>query len=367
MTVPFRDLGWQIGQLRDDLDAAVADCVDHTAFVQGTRVAAFEQAFAAYCGVQHAVGCGSGTDALVLALEALGVGPGHEVLVPAMTFVATAEAVDLVGATPVFVDVDPGTGLLDVDAAREGVTSRTRAIVPVHLYGHPADCDAVRALADAHGLHVVGDAAQAHGARTGGRPLAQRADVTCYSFYPAKNLGAFGDAGVAVTDDPGLAARLAMRRHHGRSDKYEHRFSAANQRMDELQGAVLAVKLPHLDAWNELRVAQASRYAEGFADLPWLGLPRAGAWDDPVWHLYVVRSARRDALADHLRSGGIGVGLHYPIPLHLQPAYTHLGHGPGSFPGAEELARTCLSLPIFEGMAEAQQDEVIDAVRAFRP
>jgi dTDP-3-amino-3,4,6-trideoxy-alpha-D-glucose transaminase len=363
--VPFRDLSWQIDQLRSELDAAVAECVDQTAFVQGARVAAFERAFARHCGVDHAVGCGSGTDALVLALEALGVGQGDEVLVPAMTFVATAEAVDLVGATPVFVDVEPATATLDVEAARAAVTERTAAILPVHLYGHPADCDGVRTLAVERGLRVVGDAAQAHGARCGGRPLATLADVTCYSFYPAKNLGAFGDAGAAVTGDAALAERMRMRRNHGRSDKYEHLFAGANQRMDEIQGAVLGVKLPHLDGWNEQRAQQAAHYTVAFDDLPWLDTPSADT-DDPAWHLYVVRTERRDALAEHLRDRGIGAGLHYPIPLHLQPAYAHLGQGPGRCPVAERVADTCLSLPVFEGMTAAQQEAVIEAVRGFR-
>ena len=328
-------------------------------------MAAFEQAFATHVGARHGVGCGSGTDALVLALAALGVGPGDEVIVPTMTFIATAEAVEQLGATPVFVDVHPRDLTMDPAAASRACTDRTAAVMPVHLYGRPADLDALRSLCAERGVALIADAAQAHGATWHGQPVATLATISAYSFYPGKNLGAFGDAGAVVTDDADLAADMAMRRNHGRRSKYLHEFSGMNLRMDELQGAILSVKLRHLAGWTAARRALAATYAERLAGIDGLELPPADDHAGSAWHLYVVRTDRRDALRDHLKARGIGCGVHYPIPLHRQPAYALKGLDPDAFPVADRAAGRILSLPMHERMTPVRVDAVVDAVRSF--
>jgi dTDP-4-amino-4,6-dideoxygalactose transaminase len=360
LVVPLMDVPRQNAPLRAELDRAIGDCLDTCQFVQGRRVRAFEEAFAATVGAKYAVGCGNGTDALYLACKALGIGPGDEVVVPAMTFAATSEAVLLAGAKPVVVDVDRGTGLLQRSAASAALTGKTKAVIYVNLCGQSAGMNELSEWAADSGVHLIADAAQAHGARLDGQPIEAFAQITCYSFYPGKNLGACGDAGGCTTDDPALAENMAMRRDHGRSDKYRHEFPGVNMRMDELQGAVLGVKLPYLAEWTRRRQRLAARYHAALGGLTGLTLPLAEA-DSSVWHLYVVETAARDALRGHLTAHGIGSGIHYPIPLNRQPAFD-VGV---ACPNAEAIARRALSLPMFESITDEQSDAVIGAVRDF--
>ena len=365
MNIPFLDLKAQYRSIKESIDTAIADCVENTAFVQGARVAAFEREFAGFLGVGHCVGCANGTDALYLALRALGVGPGDEVVLPANTFIATSEAVSLAGATPVMADVDPVSNNMGVAQAEAKLSPRTKALLPVHLYGLPADLEGLGRLATDKGLLLVADAAQAHGAKIGGRDAAQLAPVTCYSFFPGKNLGAYGDAGGVATDDPALAERVAMLRNHGRKDKYLHQFEGLNMRMDEIQGAVLRAKLPHLAAWTQGRRRVAEAYRQALAGLGDLALPPEIPGYEAVYHLFVVETARRDALAAHLKAHGVATGVHYPVPLPLQPAYAHLNMGPGDIPVAAAKAGRILSLPMFPEMTAEQVGYVREAIAGF--
>ena len=369
--VPLVDLRASHRALRHELEAAIGQVVASAAFVQGPEVAAFERAFAAFCGTRRAVGVASGTAALHLALTALGVGRGDRVVTVAHTFTATAEAIAMTGATPHFVDVDKTTGTMD-PAALAGALDGAAAVMPVHLYGLPADMAAIAALAGAAGVPVVEDAAQAHGAsavpREGAPPVRAGAfgTVAGFSFYPGKNLGAYGDAGAITTDDEELAERVARLRDHGRASKYEHAEAGFGERLDTLQAAILLVKLAHLEAGNAARARRAARYSQALAGVGDLLLPPA---DTPgrrsAWHLYVVRTARRDELLAHLRADGIGAQVHYPIPLHLQAAWRHLGYTPGDLPVTEAWAAQCLSLPLYPELTTQQQDLVIASVRRF--
>lgn len=365
MNVPFLDLKAQYRSIKNEIDEAIADCVENTAFVQGKRVAAFEEGFAKYLGVGHCVGCANGTDAIYLALRALGVGPGDEVILPANTFIATSEAVSLTGAMPVMADVDPVTNNMGVAQAEACITPKTKALLPVHLYGMPADLEGLSRLAASKGLLLVADAAQAHGAKIGGKDIAKLAPVTCYSFFPGKNLGAFGDAGGVATDDAALAERIAMLRNHGRKDKYLHQFEGLNMRMDEIQGAVLRAKLPHLRNWTEGRRRVAAAYQQALAGLGDLVLPHVIPGREEVYHLFVVETAHRDALAAHLKTRGVATGVHYPVPLPLQPAYAHLGLDAGGIPVAVAKAGRILSLPMFPEMSSAQIEYVKDSILGF--
>jgi dTDP-3-amino-3,4,6-trideoxy-alpha-D-glucose transaminase len=359
--VPFLDLAAPHAPLRPALDAAAARVLDRSWYVLGPEVEAFEAEFAAWTGARACVGVGSGLEALRLALLAAGVGPGDEVIVPAHTFIATWLAVSEVGATPVPVDVDLATGNVSAEACAAAVTARTRALVPVHLYGQPADCDALEALAARHALFLLFDAAQAHGARWRGRPLGGRGGAAAWSFYPGKNLGALGDGGAITTDDLALAERLRRLRNYGQAEKYRHVERGANSRLDELQAAFLRVKLPHVDAWNGRRRALAAAYRAALpASLPLLHVAEGA---DPCWHLLVVRAARRDALRAALAGAGVETLVHYPVPPHLQPAYA--GRFPeGAFPAAERLAREVVSLPIGPHLAEADAAAVAAAAGA---
>jgi dTDP-3-amino-3,4,6-trideoxy-alpha-D-glucose transaminase len=359
-TIPFLDLQAITAEVADELHAATRRVIDGGWFILGPELEAFEAAWARRCGARHCVGVGSGLDALVLALWAAGIGAGDEVIVPAHTFVATWLAVTRAGGTPVGADVDPATGLLDPVAVAAAVTPRTRAILPVHLYGQAADLDALRRVADRHALVLVDDAAQAHGATYRGRPVGALADATAWSFYPGKNLGALGDGGAVTTDDPSLAERLRMLRNYGSREKYVHELAGTNSRLDELQAAVLSVKLAHLAEHNRRRTAVAERYLDRLAPL---GLPltdaRRGAH---AWHLFVVRHPERDALQAHLAARGIQTLVHYPIPPHRQAAYDEPA---GRFPHAEALAAQVLSLPIGPHLTPADADVVCDAIEAF--
>ena len=364
MRIAFVDLHAQHQPLRAALDRAIGEVVASGQFILGPQVAAFEQRFAAYCGVRHAIGVGNGMDALRLALMALDVRGGDEVILPANTNVATALAVSAVGAVPVLVDCDPRTYNLDPRGLERAVTPRTRVIMPVHLTGQAADMDAVMAVAERRGLHVIEDAAQAHGAAWRGRRCGSIGAVGCFSFYPSKNLGAFGDAGMAVTNDDALARRLAQLRNYGQSQKYDHVAAGLNSRLDSLQAAVLAVKLPHLDRWNEARVSRAARYRAALRGVGDLRLQEIAPGATSVYHLFVVETEHRDRLRRHLADAGIDTGVHYPVPIHLQPAYA-AGYRMGQFPHTEALARRSLSLPMFPELRDDQVDAVAAAIRRF--
>ncbi|HEX9343547.1 MAG TPA: DegT/DnrJ/EryC1/StrS family aminotransferase [Actinomycetota bacterium] len=372
LRVPLVDLRAGHRVLRDELQAAIDRVIDSAAFIQGPEVAAFERAFAAFCGTQRAVGVASGTAALHLALLALGVMPGDEVVTVAHTFTATAEAIAQAGAIPRFVDVDKATGGMDPDALAASLDeTEAAAVLPVHLYGLPADMPAITAAAHAAGIHVVEDAAQAHGASVlqvegaAEKRAGALGTLACFSFYPGKNLGAFGDAGAVTTDDEERADQVARLRDHGRSSKYEHAEPGYGERLDTLQAAILLVKLAHLEAANAARARGAARYGEALAGVGDLVLPAATPGRQSAWHLYVVRSAQRDGLLAHCRAAGIGAQVHYPIPLHLQPAWRHLGYARGALPATEAWAAECLSLPLYPELTEEQQDHVIATVRGF--
>lgn len=362
--VPFMDLAAQDAPLRAEILARLEAVMTRAAFILGPEVAEFERAFADYCGAAHGVGVASGLDALKLALRAAGVGPGDEVITAANTFIATALAISATGATPVLVEPDPRTCNLDPARAAAAVTPRTRAIVPVHLYGRPADMSAIMALAAQHGLFVLEDASQAHGARWNGRPVGGIGHAAAFSFYPGKNLGAHGDAGMVVTNDAALAARVASLRNYGSSEKYRHDDRGENSRLDTVQAAVLLTKLPRLDGWNAHRRAAAARYTAALAGVGDLCLPTDAAGQS-VYHLYVIRTGRRDDLMAFLRARGIGCLIHYPVPIHLQNAYRDAGWRAGDFPVTEQIAREILSLPMSGIISDLQVDTVADAIRTF--
>jgi dTDP-4-amino-4,6-dideoxygalactose transaminase len=333
-------------------------------YLLGPELAAFEQDFADFVGARHCIAVGSGLDALVLVVEACGISGGDEVIVPGNTFVATWLAARRAGATPVPVDPDPGTYNIDPDGLEAAITSRTRMIVPVHLYGRPAAMDDVRTVAARHGLFVLEDAAQAHGARVGNTRAGALGDAAAWSFYPSKNLGALGDGGAITTDDDGLAERLRMLRNYGSSAKYRHELSGVNSRLDELQAAVLRVKLAQLDAWNERRRSVAARYIAGLAETE-LVLPGVPADAEHVWHLFVVRTPRRDELRRALSDAGVETGIHYPLAPHRQPVFADLAIDPRSLPVSERLQHEVLSLPIGPHLTDDQVDHVVDRIRAF--
>ena len=369
MPVPFVDLQAQYRAIRAEVDEAIRRVLESSAFILGREVEAFERAFAEYVGARECVGVSNGTAAIQLALTACGVGAGDEVIVPANTFFATAEAVSTAGATPVFVDCDPVTYNIAAGEIEAAVTERTRAVIPVHLYGQPADLDAVAEVAARHGLVVIEDAAQAHGARYKGGRVGARGRAGCFSFYPGKNLGAYGEGGAVVTDDPEVARRVRMLRDHGSAVKYRHELIGYNFRLEGMQGAVLGVKLKYLDGWNGLRRAHAARYRELLAPLEEAGalaLPREAHGVEHVYHLFVVQTDARDALQRYLSAAGVQTGIHYTVPVHLQPAYAPLGHKEGDFPRAESQSRRVLSLPMFAELTGQQIGYVADALADFR-
>jgi len=360
--IPFLALAPAYQELKPAIDEAVLRVLSKGTYILGEECERFEEEYAAFTQSKHAVGVANGLEAIVLGLRVLGIGPGDEVLVPANTFIATWLAVSAVGATPVGVEPDPRTWNIDAADAAARVTARTRAIIPVHLYGQPADLDAVHALAERYGLAVIEDAAQAHGARWGGRRIGGRSRLATWSFYPAKNLGAIGDGGAITTDDPDLAAKLRVLRNYGSRVRYHNEVRGSNSRLDEIQAAILRVKLRHLDAWNARRVAIASRYLTG---LRGLALPQVHEQAEPVYHLFVVDHLERDALGRHLAERGVGTLVHYPVVPHRSEAYAELGLGEGSFPIAERGARTHLSLPIGPHLSDAEVAAVIEACNAF--
>jgi dTDP-4-amino-4,6-dideoxygalactose transaminase len=366
--VPFQDLPLQTGALRAELDPAIDRVLRHGQFVLGPEVELFEQEWAAYCGVKYAVGVGSGTDALQLILRALGIGRGDEVLTVANTFIATAEAISYTGATPVLVDCELDTYLIDIDAVKSAVTPRTRAIILVHLYGQPANIDALRRLADKQGVALIEDAAQAHGATLAdGRMGGTLGTAAGFSFYPGKNLGAFGDGGAVTTNDETLAKQIRLLRNWGALVKYHHEVQGYNSRLDTLQAAILSVKLRRLSAWNDRRRKVAAWYRDLLSDCPGIVLPTVAPWTGKhVYHLFVVRLLEhdRDAVKSALTARGVQSVVHYPIPIHRQKAYAELELPAGSFPAAEAAARSVLSLPMFPEISQAQVEAVADGLRA---
>jgi dTDP-4-amino-4,6-dideoxygalactose transaminase len=362
--IPVVDLKAQYAAIKLEVDAAIERVLAHTQFIQGPEVRAFEEAFARFVGAEAAIGVASGTAALHLALLACGIGPGDEVITTPFTFYATAEAINQAGASPVFVDIASDTYNLDPAGIEAAITPRTRAIVPVHLYGQSADMDEILAIARQHGLRVIEDAAQAHGAEHCGRRCGSLGDLACFSFYPSKNLGCYGDGGMVTGSDPDLLAHIRRLRDHGRVGKYEHVELGWGSRLDALQAAILNAKLPHLEAWTEQRRAAAARYDELFIASE-VVTPTARPYNRHVYYCYVIRSPRRDALAAHLAAQGIDTVVHYPIPMHLQPAYRGMGLGPGAFPVAEAAAQQVLSLPIYPEITPEQQGRVAGAVRSF--
>ncbi len=362
--IPFSELKSQFRSIEAEIRAAVDGVLESGWFILGAQLQAFEKEFAAYVGASQAVGVGSGTDAIHLALRAAGVGPGDGVIIPANTCVPTAAAVVAAGATPVLADVDPATLTLDPAAMERTITPPVKAVLPVHLYGHPCDMDAINAVAARHGLYVVEDCAQAHGAQYKGRHCGVLSAAAAFSFYPTKNLGAFGDAGAVTTNDPEIADRVRKLRNYGEDRRYYHVTHGVNSRLDEMQAAILRVKLRHLDAWNDARRARAAQYRERLRVTP-LALPEEAPWARSNFHLYPVRTPDRDALAAWLKERGIGTLMHYPIPIHLQPAYASLGWTRGAFPVAEKICNETLSLPLYPELPPETVDQIADAVIAF--
>lgn len=362
--IPYFDLPAQLRSIRSELDAAIARTIDKCTFCLGPDVAQFEKDFARYCGAEHCVGLNSGTSALHVALKLLGIGPGDEVITTPMTFVATSWAISYVGAKPVYVDIDDATFNLDPKQVERAITPRTRALLPVHLYGHPFDIDPMLEICRKHKLALVEDAAQAHGAKYKGKGIGTFGAISCFSFYPGKNLGACGEGGALVTNNAAFAARARSLREHGSSVRYYHDEVGFNYRMEGFQGAVLGVKLKHLPDWTRKRRTIAHTYHDLLADTP-LQLPREAPQAESVYHLYVTRHPRRDDLRKHLEANEVGCALHYPVPLHLQKCYAHLGHKPGAFPVAEKAARECLSLPIYPDLTDKQVQRVADVIKDF--
>jgi dTDP-4-amino-4,6-dideoxygalactose transaminase len=360
--VPFLDLNSQILPLRNELDAALDRVVDSCGFILGEDVNAFEQEFADFCGASHCIGVDSGTSALHVILRALGIGPGDEVILPANTFIATAEAVSHAGALPVLVDVREDTQLIDVERIEAAITPRTRALIAVHLFGRTADLEPIRQITRQHDIHLVEDAAQAHGARYKDQRVGSFGVAAGFSFYPGKNLGAFGDGGAITTNDPELDRRIRQLRDHGQKQKYDHVAVGFNARLDSMQAAVLRVKLPHLDGWNQSRQAHARRYDELLQGTDYVVPAPLAPGEDHVYHLYVVRHRHRQAVMQTLKDHQIGHGLHYPVPIHLTAAYAHLGYSSGRFPVAEKLAGEILSLPMFAELTAEQIEQVCDVL-----
>ena len=365
MNILFLNLHPLHDPIREELEAAFEEVLNNSWYILGQKSEAFETSWAAWLGCRHAVGVSNGLDALFLSLKALGIGPGDEVIVPSNTYIATVLAVSHAGATPVLVEPDPRTYNIDPDRIEAAITPRTRAVMPVHLYGQACEMDRIMAIAEKHGLFVVEDNAQAHGAEWKGKKTGTFGHCNGTSFYPGKNLGALGDGGIVTTDDDALAEKVRMLRNYGSRQKYVNEVVGYNMRLDELQAAFLSVKLKYLDAWTQERQRLAALYTEMLQGVGDLILPETHPDATHVWHLYVIRTRHRDALQDYLKQRGIGTLIHYPIPPHLQQAYAHLGYQKGDFPIAEELAETCLSLPLWVGMGEGVVDMVAEKILSF--
>lgn len=362
-SIPLVDLKAQQYEVQEQVNAGLAEIFEHTAFIGGAVVADFERDYATFAGVEHCVGVGNGTDALELALRANGIGPGDEVILPANTFIATAEAVARAGATVVLVDVDPQYLLIDAAAVAEAVTHRTKAIMPVHLFGQNAFIEQLEPIAAEHGLVIVEDAAQAQGAVRNGRPAGSIGAAAGTSFYPGKNLGAAGDAGAVLCKDPRIADAVRVLSAHGSRIKYEHEVIGVNSRLDAVQAVVLSAKLERLGAWNRLRREAAARYGELLADLPGVLAPQPAPGNEDVWHLYVIQVEERDRVLEELNHAGVGAGIHYPYPVHLTEAFAHLDYREGDFPVAERAAKRILSLPLYPHITREQQLRVVEVLK----
>lgn len=365
MNIPFLDLKAQYRQIKDTILPALTDAMAAGAFVGGPRVEQFESEFAAFCDSRWCVGVSSGTDALRFALMACDIGPGDEVITAPNTFIATTEAISQTGAAPVFADIDPLTYTIDTAGVKACLTQRTKAVIPVHLYGQPADMDPLLDLAAGHNLAVIEDACQAHGALYKQKKAGSMGTAGCFSFYPGKNLGAFGEAGAVVTQDEGMARKIRMLRDHGQQEKYIHRMEGYNGRLDAIQAIVLSAKLEKLSGWNQARRANARRYDALLSGLPGVTVPTEAEFAAAVYHLYVILVDRRDDLQRFLSEKGIATGLHYPVPLHLQQAYTRLGYKKGDFPIAEKAADRLLSLPMFPELTENQIEHIARSIKEF--
>lgn len=364
MNIPFLDLKAQYTSISTEVNAAMQQVIHACAFSGGKFVAQFEEEFASFCNCSASIGVGSGTEALWLALLGLGIGPGDEVITVPNTFIATVEAISLCGAIPVFVDADPESYTMNPQLLEQAITPRTRAVIPVHLFGQPADMDPIMAIAAKHGLFVVEDACQAHGSAYRGKISGSIGHAGCFSFYPGKNLGAYGEAGGVITNDPRLAEKIRMLRDHGQSRKYYHNMIGINSRMDGLQGAVLSVKLKYLDQWNELRRAHARRYGELLQGVEGITLPREMEYAKHVYHIYAIRLKNREPFMKGMAEMGVGCGIHYPVPVHLQEAYDPLKIGRGSFPVSEQCGDEFVSLPLFPEMSPDQIEYVAEQVKA---
>jgi dTDP-4-amino-4,6-dideoxygalactose transaminase len=366
MTVQLVDLKKQYASIKTEIDAVISEVLSKTAFIGGSYVKNFEEAFASFCGVKHCIGVGNGTDALFIALKCVGIGPGDEVIVPANSFIATAEAVTQAGARAVFVDIHPRTYNIDFERIKERISKKTRAIIPVHLYGQPADMDPILTLARNHGLKVIEDAAQAHGAEYRGRRIGSIGDMACFSFYPGKNLGAYGDAGAIVTGDDELALKARMYANHGRISKYDHDVEGVNSRLDGLQAAILSVKLNYLDKWTEQRRTAAYRYNELLKG-SYVKTPTELNDVRAVYHLYVVRTdaGMRGALQNYLQSAGISTGIHYPIALPNLKAYRYMNHADGDFPEATKASYEILSLPMYPELEDGEICYIAERIGTF--
>ncbi len=359
--IPLLDLHAEYAEIKDSVDASIRRVVESARFILGEEVTGFEKDYAAFCRANHAIGVGSGTDALYVALKTCGVEIGDEVITTPMTFIATSEAISLCGAKPVFVDVDPGTHNMDPKLLEAVITPRTKVILPVHIHGYPADMDSILEVARKHKLRVIEDAAQAQGAEYKGRRVGTLADMACFSFYPGKNLGAYGDAGAITTNDAELAKKARLLRDHGRTSKYEHQVVSFNWRIDALQAAILHAKLPYLDGWNRRRHEIAVMYSRSLENCP-AQFPIISEDYGPVWHHYAINIENRDDVQAKLKVEGIETGIHYPIPLHIQPAYKFLEYENGDFPNAEKVAKTTLSLPMYPAMSDEQVQRVAEVV-----
>jgi len=363
MKISLSDLKSQYQSIKKEIDKKILEVLKNSEFILGENVKKFEEEFAKFCGVKYGIGVGNGTDALYLTLRACGIKEGDEVITAPNTFIATVEAITLNGAKPVFVDINPVTQNINAAKIEKAITKKTKAIIPVHLFGQPAEMDLIIKIAKKYNLLVIEDAAQAHGAKYKGKRAGGMGDVGCFSFFPAKNLGAYGDAGMVVTNNKFLAQKIAMLRNHGRLEKYTHEFEGVSSRLDELQATVLEVKLKYLDKWNKLRQGNAKIYNKLFKDSPQVKIPRIIDGAEPVYYFYVIRIKNRDKLREKLKKAGVSTGIHYPVPLHLQPAYKYLGYKKGDFPESEEAAKEILSLPVYPELTVRQVEFIAKLIK----
>ena len=364
MMIPFVDLKAQYDSIKDEIDDAIQNVLNTTSFIMGEELERFEEEFALFCNTKYAIAVANGSDALILALRACDINKGDEVITVPHTFIATAEAISNVGGKIVFIDINPNTCTINVSKIEEKISNKTKAIIPVHLYGQPADMDPIIRLAKEYNLKIIEDAAQAHGAEYKGKKVGSIGDVACFSFYPGKNLGAYGDAGMITTNNEEISKKLKLLRNHGRiTKKYEHQIEGYSSRLDNLQAAILRVKLKYLNKWNDLRRRNAKKYNELLSNIDGIIIPYEADYAKHVYHLYVIRTEDRDKLREELKSKGIATGIHYPIPLHLQEAYNYLGYKRGDFPVTEKASQEILSLPMYAELSDKQIEEIVELIK----